>query len=214
MLKLPYGISLDPKTKSRIIGSMKKTVLERYALTDDKRVVIDVSIRSVEQLYHDFDRTAPYHKKELDQEFVDYLTDCVREIGRPDFVIQISLENEPGEQLKGRVDKSIDNYYLYLKELEMRALTTMFKRFLILFGVGIVFLLLAILTTRQLSVSEGVISEVFASGLTIAAWVSLWEAIALLFLEWQPHRQNIRLFNRVIDAPVFFRMMNNNGQKA
>lgn len=188
---------------------MKKTILERYAVTDDKRVVIDVSVRSVEQLYHDFDRTAPYSKKELDQEFAEYLTDCAREIGKSDFVIQISLGNEPGEQLKERVGKSIDNYYLYLKELEMRALRTMFKRFLILFGVGIGLLILAVITTRQLPTREGVISEVFAGGLTIAAWVSLWEAIALLFLEWQPHRHNIHLFNRIIDAPVWFRVLSN-----
>ena len=51
-------------------------------------------------------------------------------------------------------------------------------------------------------------TEVFAGGLTIAAWVSLWEAIALLFLEWQPHRQNIRIFNRIINAPIRFRDIN------
>ena len=108
--------------------------------------------------------------------------------------------------MKDRVCKSINNYYIYLKELEMRALKTMFNRFLILFGVGLVLLILAILTTRRLS-AGCVISEVFAGGLTIAAWVSLWEAIALLFLEWQPHRQSIRLFNRIVHAPVCFRVI-------
>jgi hypothetical protein len=191
---------------------MKKTILDRYAVTEDGRIVIDVSVRSVEQLYHDFDRTSPYHKKELDQEFIDYLTDCVREIRKSDFVIQISLENEPNDTVKERVDKSIDNYYLYLKELEMRALQTMFKRFLILLGIGIVFLVLAVLTTRRLTVNQGVVSEVFASGLTIAAWVSLWEAIVLLFMEWQPHRHNIRLFNKIVDAPVRFRVISSSEQ--
>lgn len=186
---------------------MKKTILERYAVTDDGKIVIDVSIRSVAELYHDFDRTSPYHKKELDQEFADYLTDCVREIRKAPFVIRISLENDPGEQLKQRINKSIDNYYLYLKELEKRALKVMFNRFLILFGVGIGFLVLAILMTRRLTVNQGVISEVFASGLTIAAWVSMWEAIALLFLEWQPHRQNIRLYNRIRNAPIRFQVI-------
>jgi len=186
---------------------MKKTILGRYAVTDDGRIVIDVSIRSVEELYHNFDRTSPYHKKEFDQEFVDYLTDCVREIRKAPFVIQFSLENEPSDTLKDRVGKSIDNYYIYLRELEMRALKTMFNRFLVLFGVGIGFLVLAILMTRRLTVNQGVISEVFAGGLTIAAWVSMWEAIALLFLEWQPHRQNIRLYNRIRQAPVRFRVI-------
>lgn len=186
---------------------MKRTILERYAVTGDGRIVIDVSVRSVEQLYHDFDRTSPYVKKELDQEFVDYLTDCVREIRRTNFIIQISLENEPEESLKDRVGKSIDNYYIYLKELEMRALKAMFNRFLILFGLGIGLLVPAIIATRHLTEGAGVVVEVFAWGLTIAAWVSMWESIALLLLEWHPHRHNIRLFNRIVHAPVHFRVI-------
>lgn len=189
---------------------MKKTVLERYAVTDDGLIVIDISARCVETLYHNFDRTAPYAKKEFDQDFVDYLTDCVREIGKAPFLIQFSLENEPGSSVKERVCNSINNYYLYLRELEMRALKRMFHRFLILLGVGLGLLVLAILTTRRLGSGDNVVTEVFAGGLTIAAWVSMWEAIAMLFLEWQPHRQNIRLFNRIILAQVRFRAMNPN----
>jgi hypothetical protein len=187
---------------------MKKTILDRYAVTDDGKIIIDISVRGIEELYHNFDRTAPYTKKEFDEDFVDYLPDCVREIRQADFVIQFSLETEPDAATKERVCSSIQNYYIYLKELEMRALKAMFNRFLVLFGVGIGLLILAIITTRQLTVSQDVISEVFASGLTIAAWVSLWEAIALLFLEWQPHRHNIRLFKKIVNAPVCFRVIN------
>ena len=172
---------------------MKKTILDRYAVTDDGKIIIDISVRSIEELYHNFDRTSPYAKKEFDEDFVDYLTDCVREIRRTDFVIQFSLETEPDTPIKERVCGSIQNYYIYLKELEMRALKSMFNRFLILFGLGVVLLILAIITTRRFPPSQGVATEVFSGGLTIAAWVSLWEAIALLFLEWQPHRQNISL---------------------
>jgi hypothetical protein len=81
----------------------------------------------------------------------------------------------------------------------------MFNRFLILLGVGLGLLVLAILATRRLTDGGSVVTEVFAGGLTIAAWVSVWEATALLFLEWQPHRRNIRLFNRIIAAKVQFR---------
>ncbi len=57
----------------------------------------------------------------------------------------------------------------------------------------------------MVSSDEGVLAGVFAQGLTIAAWVSLWEAIANLFLEWHPHRQNVRLYSRIMNAPVMFR---------
>src|SRR5210317_253088 len=101
---------------------MKKPVIDRYERTDEGQVVIDVSIASIEHLYHDFDKTAPYYRKELDQEFADYLTECVREIGKSPFVIRISIEKMPEEALMNRVQKSVNSYFVYLKELENRSM--------------------------------------------------------------------------------------------
>ena len=88
----------------------------------------------------------------------------------------------------------------------MRAIKAMFRRTVLLFLIGLVLLFLAIAVNRRIEPCEGVIAEVFAQGLTIAAWVSLWEAIANLFLEWHPHRANIRLHNKIVNAPVDFRV--------
>jgi hypothetical protein len=184
---------------------MKKTIINRYERTEKNQVIIDVSIQSVEHLYHDFDKTAPYHRKELDQEFVDYLTECVQEIGKNPFVIRISLEKMPDETIMNRVQKSVNSYYTYLKEIEGRSIELVLRRFIILFAVGLVLLVLAVLATRRSSSHEGVIAEVFAQGLTIAAWISLWEALVNIFLEWHPHRETIRLYNRIIDSQVIFR---------
>ena len=183
---------------------MKKPILSRYERTEKNEVIIDVSVRTVEDLYNNFDRTAPYIKKDLDQEFVDYVIECVREIGQSDFVIRISLSNMPDEAVMDRVRTSIQTYFQYLQETEKRALRAMFRRSIVLFGIGLALLALAIMATRRFSSSEGVLAEVFAQGLTVAAWVSLWEAIANLFLEWFPHRQDIRRHTRVINAPVLF----------
>lgn len=185
---------------------MKKTIIDRYERTQNNQVIIDVSIQSVEHLYHDFDKTAPYHRKELDQEFVEYLTECVQEIRKHPFVIRISLEKMPDEILMSRVQKSVNSYYNYLKETEIRSLKLMLRRFIILFAIGLVFLVLAVLATRKLSWQEDVISEVFAQGLTIAAWISMWESLAILLLEWHPRRDTIRLYNRIICSPIVFRL--------
>jgi len=183
---------------------MKKSILSRYERTDKNEVIIDASIRTVEDLYSNFDRTAPYVKKDLDQEFVDYVIECVREIGQSDFVIRISLANMPDEAVMERVRTSIQTYFQYLQETERRALGAMFRRSMVLFSIGLALLALAIMATRRFSSSEGVLAEVFAQGLTVAAWVSLWEAIANLFLEWFPHHQDIKRHSKVINASVMF----------
>ena len=184
---------------------MKKPIISRYETTENNEVVIDASVHSVEDLYNNFDRTADYMKKDLDQEFADYVTDCVREIGKRDFVIRISLSRMPDEAVMDRVRRSVRTFFQYLQETERRDLRAMLRRSLVLFAIGLALLVLAIAATRRFSSSEGVLTEVFAQGLTVAAWVSLWEAIANLFIEWYPHRQDIKRHDRIINASVIFR---------
>jgi hypothetical protein len=189
----------------KILAVMKKSIISRYERTENNEVIVDASVRNVEDLYNNFDRTAPYLKKDLDQDFVEYVIDCMHEIGRTDFVIRISLSNMPDKVVMDRVRRSIKTFFQYLQDTERRALRKMFRRSLVLFVIGMVLLALAIEATKRLSSSEGVLAEVFAQGLTVAAWVSLWEAIANLLLEWFPHRQDIKRYDRVINAPVTFR---------
>jgi hypothetical protein len=186
---------------------MKKPIISRYEFTKRKEVIIDASVRSVEDLYNNFDRTADYLKKDLDQEFVDYVTDCVREIGKREFIIRISLSMMPDRVVMDRVRRSVRTFFLYLQETERRQLMTMLRRSVVLFVIGLALLVLAIAATRRFSSSEGVLAEVFAQGLTVAAWVSLWEAIANLFIEWYPRQQDIRRYGRVTNAPVMFRRL-------
>lgn len=186
---------------------MKKAIVDRYEMTDAGGVVVDVSVQTVQDLYHDFDRTAPYYRKELEPEFADYLIECVQEIPKRDFVIRISLESRPEEPLRERVRNSIHNYFVYLRQVEIQQVKRLLKKSLILFAVGLVLLFLAIVVARRFASTGGVVTEVFTQGLTIAAWVSLWEAIANLFLEWQPHRLNIKLYNRIAEAGVLFRQL-------
>jgi len=186
---------------------MKKPIISRYELTEKNEIIIDASVRSVEDLYNNFDRTADYMKKDLDQEFVDYVTDCVREIGKRPFVIRISLSTLRDNTVMDRVRRSIRTFFLYLKETEKRKLRAMLRRSLVLFVIGLALLVPAIAATRRYSSSEGVLAEVFAQGLTVAAWVSLWEAIANLFIEWYPRRQDIKRYDYITNAPVMFRQL-------
>jgi hypothetical protein len=186
---------------------MKKPIISRYELTENREIIIDASVRSVEDLYNNFDRTADYMKKDLDQEFVDYVTDCVREIGKREFVIRISLSIMPDKMVMDRVRRSVRTFFLYLQETERRQLRAMLRRSLVLFTIGLTLLVLAIAATRRFSSSEGVLAEVFSQGLTVAAWVSLWEAIANLFIEWYPRRQEIKRYGCVTNAHVIFRRL-------
>jgi hypothetical protein len=59
---------------------MKKSVLNRYERSPEGLILIDVTAEKAEDLYSDFDRSAPYIRRDLDPELVDYL--IYDEIGR------------------------------------------------------------------------------------------------------------------------------------
>jgi hypothetical protein len=187
------------------MAAIKRRILDRYSLTDDKRVIVDASVGKVEDLYSNFDRTMPYVKKDLDEEFAEYLTGCAREIGGTDFVIRIDLTFVPDEPRMSRVRSSIRNYFLYMEELEKRRMLRMFRTSLILLSIGVFLLVLSISVNRLLPSDPGVVGQVFAEGLTVAAWVSLWEALATFLIQWKPRRREMRLYRRIADAEVTFR---------
>jgi len=95
----------------------RKTVIDRYERSEEGHLFLDVWVPSAAHLYNDFDRTVPYLKKDLDQEFVDYLTDSVREIRNHDFVVRLSMPQMPDEQVKDESARALRPFTLTLTSL-------------------------------------------------------------------------------------------------
>ena len=117
---------------------MRKSILERYTRNSEGEVVIEIAAGMVEDLYNHFDRYTPYVKKDLNQDFADYLTTAAEEIGKEPFVIQFHFNQPPEEELRSRVTRSVHNYFMYLKELELRELMRVIRRSLVLLLLGMV----------------------------------------------------------------------------
>ena len=183
---------------------MKKDILDRYARTEDGRFIIDITAEKVEYLYNDFDKHAPYLRKELDQDLVEYIIDCVKEIEDENIIIQFRINEQVASDLIDRIKTSIKNYFLYLKELEILQLSQMRRRSLIFFAIGIVIMLVSIWVNDLVMIRESAVGRVLAEGLTVAAWVSLWESVAIPLINWMPHRRQIRQYQQIADAPIKF----------
>lgn len=183
---------------------MKRSIIDRYEMNDSRQVVVDVSVRSVEDLFDRFDRSAPYLKKDLDPQFVDYLIGCAQELGRREFAIRINLTIPAAAENRQRVKQSIRNYLYYLQQITVQELKAMFQRSLVLFGLGLALLTLAIVAGQQIVHDGSVPGQILTEGLTVAAWVSLWQALANLLIEWQPHRRKLVVYRRIVAAPVQF----------
>ena len=180
-------------------------ILSRYERDTGGNIIVDVSANRIEDLYNNFDKDAPYIRRDLDQDFADYLAACAREIGKSPFTIRLTLNNPPDKSGSSRIRRSLNTYFLYLADTEIKDIFQMFRRSAILFGIGLAILFTSVWFNQYLGPDRSVTANVFAEGLTIAAWVSLWEALAIFLIEWFPHRRNVVLFRRLANTTLAFR---------
>jgi hypothetical protein len=184
---------------------IRKRLLERFTAAEDGRIAIDVTVSGVEDLYKNFERALPFPKKDLNDEFADYLVDSAREIGRHDFVIRLDFDHLPDDTLMDRIKRSTHNFFIYLADRERWNLKKMFEASALLGGVGFVLLAADIWLNRLFAGRAGVIGSIMLEGLTIAAWVALWEAVANLLIQWAPYYRDIRVYRRLSGAEIVFR---------
>ncbi len=184
--------------------STGESVLSRYERDPNGRLIVDVDADRIEDLYSDFDRRAPYIRRDLEPELVDYITGSVREVGPADVIIRFNLGELPTAEALSRIEKSVHRYFLYLAEVERNEVGKMLRRSAVLLALGLVILSLSVWLNQHLGEQRGVVENVFAEGLTVAAWVSLWEALAVFLLDWFPRRGNIVLFEKIATAPIAF----------
>jgi hypothetical protein len=199
----PQSFANSMQKKSKKI--MKQDIFNRYESLSDQRLAIDVSVGRIEELFECFDSAASYVKKDLDQDFVDYLIESVREIGKYDFVIRINLPEQVQERHHKRVRESIKSYFRYLELVERNKLRKMLWKSLLLICLGM--FLLAITMTLKGNVDQvnGVMQELMIEGLTVAAWVSLWTAFASLIFELAGFIGNIRIYRCIASREVVFK---------
>ncbi len=183
---------------------MKDSFLHRYELTTDNKIIIDVSVGRIKELYEDYDSAASYIKKDLDQDFVEYLIDCVREIRRHDFIIRINIPYSVESTKKKRLTKSIHHYFAYLEQVEKGEIRKLLRRSFSYFCLGIAFLLPSMVLPFESEENFRVGRLIFQEGLIIGAWVSIWQGFANLLFELSPHLHNIKIYQRIYRREVTF----------
>ena len=116
---------------------MKKHILERYRHDAGGKLVIDIAAAKVSDLYEDFDLQAPYIKKDLDYDLVEYLIESMREIHREPFSVHFSFAEHLTADLEKRVRKSIHNDFGCLLATNRREVLKAFRSSFILLSSGL-----------------------------------------------------------------------------
>ena len=184
---------------------MKKSVLSRYERDEGGNIIIDVSAARIEDLYNNFDKSAQYIRRDLDQDFAHFLISGAREVGKLPFIVRLTLDTPPSESDASRIRGSLNSYFSYLAEVEFENVLQMFRRSAILLAIGLAILFVSVWLNESLASLSSVTANVFSVGLTVAAWVSLWEALAVFLVEWFPYRKKILIYRRIAASSLVLR---------
>lgn len=187
---------------------MKKNIVERYERSENGEVIINISAHKIEDLYNDFDKKSHFLKKDLNQDLVEYLIDSVSEIESETFLIEFFLEQKSNDEAISRVRNSVKNFFLYMKELELKNMDDMIRTSIILLFTGLTIAGMSVLMNESALAKNSIIGGVIAEGLTVAAWVSLWESLATFLIKWMPYKNKISLYQKISDSKVTFSFSN------
>ena len=186
------------------ICMQNREILERYERAGSGEVIIDISTHKVEDLFSKFDKKSHFLKKDLNQDLVDYIIECAREIGEERFLIRFNFESKIEDESVSRLQNSVKLFFAYLQEHEHRKMNEMFKKSAMLLFVGAVIAALSIGMSQSEFMQKNIAFAVVSEGLTVAAWVSLWEALAIFLVKWMPYKKKVSLYKRIADAKIVF----------
>ena len=186
---------------------MKKDLLSRYERSPEGEILVDVSATKAEDLFSTFDRSAPYVRRDLEQDLVEHLIGCAREVGAEPFRIRFTFVTPCGEEVQSRIKRSVNNFFLYLAEVERQKIIRMFRRSSMFFFLGITILFISVWLEQHMGAIRSVLGNVLSQGISVAAWVSLWEALATFLIEWLPCRRDIKIYLRLAAAETIFRSL-------
>lgn len=177
----------------------------RYERNSKGLLCIDVAADKAEDLYNDYDRNAPYIRRDLDQDLVDYLIESASELRPQPFAIRFTFSQHHDEDTLQRIRNSVPTFFLYLTDQERALIRKLFFRSGVFLAMGVSILVGSVFYNQWLGTERSVIANVFAEGINIAAWVALWEALGMFLVEWYPHQRQLRLFRTLAKAPLLFR---------
>jgi len=183
--------------------------IESLYKKEDGKVLIEIKLSSIIQLYNSFD-PAPFYEKELDREAEQYIVDIVRDFPKKtEFRIVIYLPggNSCCEEAQ-KIPESIRNHFMYLVLMQERKFREMwvYGKFTIL--VGLSFLAVAMIASQVVadSFSNSRPAQLIATALEIAGWVAMWEPVTVHLYQLWPIVKLRKIYEKIsrMDIDVRF----------
>jgi hypothetical protein len=181
-------------------GSNGMADIESMYRREDGRVLIEIKLSSVPQLFNSFD-PAPFHEKELDTAAEKYIVDTVKDFpAKTEFKIVIYLPDckTCAEQAE-KIPHAIRNHFAYKVMVQDRKFRARFRHGRWTLLIGLTFLAIALVARQLISanLSNHLIGQILADALLIIGWAAMWEPITVLLYELWPIIRMKKTYERI-----------------
>jgi len=173
--------------------------IESLYKKDNGRILIEIKLSSVVQLFNSFD-PAPFHEKELDSAAEHYIVDIVKDFPKKtQFKIIIYLPSDiVATERAGTIPKAIRNHFIYKVLVTERRFRARFKHGRTTLLIGLSFLTIALLARQLVSTLQNhLLAQLFADALLIIGWAAMWEPITVLLYELSPIIQQKKIYEKI-----------------
>jgi hypothetical protein len=165
---------------------------------------IDIFLTNILQLFDRID-PSPFREKDLDDDFVKYLTLCMCELRHANQVkLVIKMSEHNPKYLKNHdIEEAIENFFSFEIENTKNELALLFRQGRWALFNGIVFLVFCNIIVFFLSQNlTGVLVNTIKEGITVIGWVALWWPVNMFLYEWWPYLDKIKLYERLKKVKV------------
>jgi hypothetical protein len=173
--------------------------IESLYKKDKGRIVIEIKLSSVMQLFNSFD-PAPFHEKELDSAAEHYIVDTVKDFPKKtEFKIIIYLPPDIAQTDRAqKIPQAIHNHFEYRMLVQDRKFRQRFRHGRSTLLIGLTFLAIALIARQVVSgIANHLLAQIFADALLIIGWAAMWEPITVLLYELWPIIQLKQTYEKI-----------------
>lgn len=181
----------------------RKKIAEYYE-RDGETFVIRISTNHFRDLFHKFDRSSSFVKRELDYDFADYLYESALDLDKYSFYIRIDLHAEKkSEELENKVYKGIDNYFEYEMHRVAKRMREIIRKIVIHLLLAISCIFISYYLNQHIR-EQAFYYILFVESIVIAAWVFMWPLFSDFFYELVDDWKTMQVYKTLIDSQIMF----------
>lgn len=165
---------------------------------------ISLSLKNYEEIYNPFDYSQ-YKKRDMDEDFLDYIYYSSLDIPlKHKIKLGFHLKEKTYDEEKSKnLKNAIKNNYTWRRGIVVNQLKEKFKECILLFIVGVIFLILAFAIFPMINSTNSFL-DVVGESISIIGWVFLWDLVEILSFTITKLYKKKRYLERLINSRVEF----------